>query len=169
MILILAALDCNGVMLRPEFERVCMCALVCLSIFNISALGKRSYVTSLVSRSNSTLWKLPPKDVYCIYVQKAGMENDSGTHDKERCEAMADTCNPTQCFLPWILWWIHWISVRTNINFEFCLPLVALGEISQWLRIFSQSISMLWSCILVAHGTFHIDLRWLLSDLLLKS
>lgn len=155
MILILAALDCNGVMLRPEFERVCMCALVCLSIFNISALGKRSYVTSLVSRSNSTLWKLPPKDVYCIYVQKAGMENDSGTHDKERCEAMADTCNPTQCFLLWILW--------------FCLPLVALGEISQWLRIFSQSISMLWSCILVAHGTFHIDLRWLLSDLLLKS
>lgn len=74
MILILAALDCNGVMLRPEFERVCMCALVCLSIFNISALGKRSYVTSLVSRSNSALWKLPPKDVYCIHVQKAGME-----------------------------------------------------------------------------------------------
>lgn len=159
MILILAALDCNGVMLRPEFERVCMCALVCLSIFNISALGKRSYVTSLVSRSNSTLWKLPPKDVYCIHVQKAGMENDSGTHDKERCEAMADTCNPTQCFLPWILWWIHWISVRTNINFEFCLPLVALGEISQWLRIFSQSISMLWSCILVAHGTWHFSHR----------
>lgn len=88
MILILAALDCNGVMLRPEFERVWMCALVCLSIFNISALGKRSYVTSLVSRSNSTLWKLPPKDVYCIHVQKAGMENDSGTHDKERCEAI---------------------------------------------------------------------------------
>lgn len=73
MILILAALDCNGVMLRPEFERVCMCALVCLSIFNISALGKRPYVTSLMSRSNSTLWKLPPKDVYWIHVQKAGI------------------------------------------------------------------------------------------------
>lgn len=139
-------------MLRLEFERVCMCALVCLSIFNISALGKRPNVTSLVSRSN--LSKLPPKDVYCIHVQKAEMENDSGTHDKERCETMADTCNPTQYFLPWILWWIHWISVRTKINFEFCLPLVALGEISQWLRIFSQSISMLWSCMLVAPWHF---------------